>query len=167
MSASLDIEALFHSHQHELIGRLTKIVHCADIAGEIVQESYLVLTKTAQSQTIEQPRGFLFRVATNLAFDYLKHNKVVVNHVEKHGQDYPQETPSTEHIVEQQQRLEMFRKMLDELPPRCRDVFILYKVHGKSYKEIAAELSISQSGVEKHIMKGLKHFRKKIVSINS
>ena len=131
MSASLDIEALFHSHQGELIGRLTKIVHCTDIAGELVQESYLVLTKTAQSQTIQHPRGFLFRVATNLAFDYLKHNKVVVNHVEKHGQDYPQESPSTEHVVDQQQRLEMFRKMLDELPPRCRDVFILYKVHGQ------------------------------------
>ncbi len=167
MSASLDIEELFHSHHRELIGRLTKIVHCADIAGEIVQESYLVLTKTAKSQTIQQPRGFLFRVATNLAFDYLKHNKVVVNHVEKHGADYPQETHSTEHVVDQQQRLENFRKMLNELPPRCRDVFILYKVYGKSYKEIAAELNISQSGVEKHIMKGLKHFRKKIVSINN
>lgn len=163
----MNIESLFHDHQRELIGRTIKIVHCADIAGEIVQESYLILTKTSQTQTIKQPRGFLFRVARNLAFDYLKHNKVIAGHVEKYAADYQQEMPSTEHIIEQQQRLEMFKEMVDELPPRCRDVFILYKVYGKSYKEIAQELDISQSGVEKHIMKGLKYFRKKIVSINS
>jgi len=163
----VNIESLFKDHQGELIGRTVKIVHCADIASEIVQESYLILTKTSQTQIIKQPRGFLFRVARNLAFDYLKHNKVIAGHVEKYAEDYQQEMPSAEHIIEQQQRLEMFKEMVDELPPRCRDVFILYKVYGKSYKEIALELGISQSGVEKHIMKGLKHFRKKIVSINS
>ncbi len=167
MSASLDIETLFTLHQGELVGRLTKIVHCADIATDLTQESFLILTKTAKSQTIQQPRGFLFRVATNLAFDYLKHNKVIANHVEKQGDSYLQESPSAEHVAIQQQRLDLFKDMVNELPPRCRDVFILYKVQGKSYKEIAAELNISQSGVEKHIMKGLKHFRKKIVSINS
>lgn len=163
--ASLDLEALFHLHRRELIGRLTKIVRCTDIAGEIVQETYLILARTARSQTIAQPRGFLFRVATNLAFDYLKHHKIVLNHAEKHANETAAAMPSAEHVCMQHQKLEQFKAIVNELPPRCRDVFILYKVHGMSYKEIAAELQISHSGVEKHIMKALKHFRKKIVLI--
>lgn len=59
----------------------------------------------------------------------------------------------------------MFCQVVEELPPRCRDVFILYKIHGMSYKEIATELGISQSGVEKHVTKGLSHCRRKLLAL--
>lgn len=165
MSFTLDITALFNSHNRELAGHLTKIVKCNEIAAEIVQESYLILSQTAKSQAIQHPRGFLFRVATNLAFNHLKHKKVVEIHAQHQVTSLALETPSAEHDYSQHQDLEMFCQVVEELPPRCRDVFILYKIHGMSYKEIAAELGISQSGVEKHITKGLSHCRRKLLAL--
>jgi RNA polymerase sigma factor (sigma-70 family) len=164
MSSTLDIEALYRSHQHQLVGRLTKIVKCQETAAEIAQESYLVLSQTAKFHPIQSPGGFLFRIATNLAFNHLKHRKVVENYAQHKIDIDSEETPSAEHVFSQQQSLDMFCKMIEELPPRCRDAFILYKIHGMNHKEIAAELGISPSGVEKHIMKGLSHCRQKLLA---
>ena len=160
----LELEALFNQHRQELHGRLVKIVHCPETAKDIVQETFIILAKTAHSQLIEHPRAFLFRVATNLALDHIKHSKVVQRHADtssEFGDDH--EAPSPERILTQQERLLQFKSIVEELPPRCRDAFILYKVHGLTYREIAAELDISQSGVEKHIMKGLAHCRRRFL----
>jgi len=166
MSFTLDIEALYRSHQHQLVGRLTKIVNCKEIANELVQESYLILSQTAKSQPIQYPSGFLFRIATNLAFNHLKHRKVVETYAQHQINTVSEETPSAEHVFSQHQSLEIFCLIIEELPPRCRDAFILYKVHGMNHKEIASELGISLSGVEKHIMKGLSHCRLKLLAHN-
>ncbi len=42
-----------------------------------------------------------------------------------------------------------------DCPTQCRRVFVLKKIYGLSQEEIAAELGIAQSTVEKHIAKGL------------
>jgi RNA polymerase sigma-70 factor (ECF subfamily) len=163
MFFTLDIEALYYSHQHLLTGHLTKIVNCKEVAAELTQESYLILSQTAKSQVIENPGAFLFQTATNLAFNHLRHRKVTDDYTQHKINTITEHTPSTEHVFSKQQSLEQFCQIIDELPPRCRDVFILYKIHGMSYKEIAAELGISVSGVEKHIMKGLSHVRQKLL----
>ena len=161
----MELESLFNQHQQELHGRLVKIVHCSETAKDIIQETFIILAKTARSQLIEHPRAFLFRVATNLALDHIKHDKVIQRHAADAGADFgeSQESPSPESILTQQERLQQFKSIVEELPPRCRDAFILYKVHGLTYREIAAELGISQSGVEKHIMKGLAHCRRRFL----
>lgn len=160
----MELEALFNQHRQELHGRLVKIVHCPETAKDIIQETFIILAKTARSQLIEHPRAFLFRVATNLAFDYIKHHKVVQRHADASVEFKDAlEAPSPERILTQQERLQQFKTIVEELPPRCRDAFILYKVHGLTYREIAVELGISQSGVEKHIMKGLAHCRRRFL----
>jgi RNA polymerase sigma-70 factor (ECF subfamily) len=56
----------------------------------------------------------------------------------------------------------MLHQTIDELPQSCRDAFILHKLRGLSYREIAQLLDISESAVEKHIIKGLKHCRNRL-----
>lgn len=163
LSPILDIGALFGAYQSELLIHLTKIVKCNETAADLTQESYLILYKTAQQQTIEHPRGFLYRIATHLAFNHLRHNKVINAHC-LHSAGDDAYSPSTEHWVSQQQRLERFVQIVAELPPRCRDVLILYKVHGMSHKAIAQELGVSVSGVEKHLAKGLGFVRQRLLA---
>ena len=158
-----DINALFDAHQAELIGHLNKIVKCSDTAADLAQESYLILFKTAQQQTIRHPRGFLYRIAVNLALNHLRRSKVAERYVQYLVTD-EQENPSTEQLVMQQQRLQRFIRAVEALPPRCRDVIILDKIHGMSRKEIARELGITVSGVEKHITKGLSLVRQQLLN---
>lgn len=158
-----NLQALFSAHQTELIQHVTQIVKCPETAADLTQESYLILSQTVQTQTIQHPRGFLFKVAINLAFNHLRRNKVAEANAPYLAIE-PQETPSAEHLVIQQQRLERFQAIIDQLPPRRRDVFILHKIHGLSHKEIADELNMTASGVEKHLSKGMIFCRRQLMA---
>lgn len=63
---SVDITAVYLAYRRELVNYMSRIVLCREIAQDIVQESYLVLTKTNADSLVEQPRAFLYRIATNL-----------------------------------------------------------------------------------------------------
>jgi RNA polymerase sigma factor (sigma-70 family) len=156
---NLDISSVYQLYRKELINYLTRIVYCRDTAQDLVQESYLILSRVAAEQVIEQPRGFLYRTANNLALDHLRHHKVVVRHAELENRDEGPQTSSIEQTLSKEQWLGLLRQAISELPPRCRDAFILHKVRGLSYRETANMLDISESAVEKHIIKGLQHCR--------
>ncbi|MDO9104636.1 MAG: RNA polymerase sigma factor [Methylovulum sp.] len=158
----LDITALYQLYRNELVNYLFRMVNCYETAQDLVQESYLVLARTASVEVINQPRGFLYRTASNLAFDHLRHNKVVMRHTEVIAANDEPEQVSIESELSKTQWRTLLGVAIAELPPRCRDAFILHKLHGLSYREVAQRLDISESAVEKHITKGLKHCRKRL-----
>lgn len=158
----MNVEAIYLNHQSELQFHLTRIVNCPDIAADLAQESFIIFFREAQKQTIDHPRGFLFRVAKNLAYDHIKHRKVTENYVQTKEQSLPppSEFPSAEKLVSIDERLAAITRILDELPLRTREIFILNRVYGMTYTETAQELGISDSAVEKHMAKALLHCRK-------
>ena len=161
---SLSIETLYLKHKSELICHVFQILQCPDIAADIVQESFIKFSFEVEKQLIEHPRSYLFSMARNLALDYLKHQKVTTNHAQSQDPVLMPvtESASLEQLAEEQQKLEILRSVINELPPRCRQAFTLHNIHGLSYSEIARALDISESGVEKHIMKGLLHCRQRM-----
>lgn len=159
---SLDINTLYQLHCKELLHHLLRFVKCPETAQDLVQESYLVLVRTSANTTIEYPRGFLYRTASNLALDHLRHNKVVESHQEiAQSAEQPLQADAESEIADRQWQA-MLHQVIAELPPRCRDVFILHKLRGFNYREIAQLLDISESAVEKHIIKGLQHCRDRL-----
>jgi RNA polymerase sigma factor (sigma-70 family) len=158
----LDINALYTLHRKELVNHLLRIVKCPETAQDLVQESYMILARTADDALIEHPRGFLYRTAGNLALDHLRHNKIVARHVEAELANEAVAQSSVESELSKAQWQALLHSAIDELPPRCRDVFILHKIRGMSYREVATMLEISESAVEKHIIKGLLHCRKRL-----
>jgi RNA polymerase sigma factor (sigma-70 family) len=157
---SLDLSALYLSCHKDLTSYLSNLLHCQDTAEDIAHEAFIALGKVTQQSKVVHPRGFLFRTAGNLAVDYLRHNQVINRHVDKDfaWREEPQQA-SPEQEVAYEERLALLKQTIAELPPRTRDVFILHKLHDYSYREIAAMLNITESGVEKHISKGLKYCR--------
>lgn len=158
----MNLEAVYRNHQSELKLHLARIVDCPDIAAELVQECFIIFSKEIQKQVIEHPRGFLFRTAKNLAYDHIKHRKVA----EKHQSTtlapiLNEEAPSAERLVETDEKLTIVSSIVDELPERTRHAFILSRVYGMTYAEIARELNISDSAVEKLLSRALLHCRKK------
>ena len=63
--------------------------------------------------------------------------------------------PSAEALADLQQRLRAMQKVIDALPPRCRDVFWLCRVEGCTQPEIAQRLGISLNMVERHMIRAL------------
>ncbi|MDP2097894.1 MAG: RNA polymerase sigma factor [Methylobacter sp.] len=158
----MNAEAIYLNHQSELQFHLTRIVDCPEIAADLAQESFIIFFREAQKQTIDHPRGFLFRIAKNLAYDHIKHRKVTENYAQTKEQSLPppSEFPSAEKLVSINERLAAITQILDKLPLRTREIFILNRVYGMTYAEIAKERGISDSAVEKHMAKALLHCRK-------
>jgi RNA polymerase sigma-70 factor (ECF subfamily) len=157
----LNVEAIYLNHQSELQFHLTRIVDCPDIAADLVQESFIIFFREVQKQAIDHPRGFLFRIAKNLAYDHIKHRKVTENYQQTKEQTLPppSESPSAEALVSVDERLAAITRILDELPMRTREIFVLNRVYGMTYAETAMKLGISDSAVEKHMAKALLHCR--------
>ncbi|MAZ89474.1 MAG: hypothetical protein CL693_17720 [Cellvibrionaceae bacterium] len=55
---------------------------------------------------------------------------------------------------------------MDDLPIKCRQAFLLHRVKGLSYNDIAHEMGVSVSSVEKYILQALKHSRAVLKELN-
>ncbi|MEX2453900.1 MAG: sigma-70 family RNA polymerase sigma factor [Rhodospirillaceae bacterium] len=67
-----------------------------------------------------------------------------------------------EAVAAGRERLAILSHAVDELPPRCREVFLLSRLDGLSNGEIAQRLGISRNMVEKHIIKAMVHCRRRL-----
>jgi|AGTN01.2.fsa_nt_gi RNA polymerase sigma factor, sigma-70 family len=158
MSAVVDATLLsvFERSYEELVGFVAAKVGCAATAADIVQETYLRIA-AAPAEGIDHPRSFMYRVAGNLAIDHLRQQqsraKYVVN-LELPEALHPA-TPSVEEQILQRERLVRLVRAIRELPPRCREVFILRRVENLHQSEIAERLGISRNMVEKHLRHAL------------
>lgn len=128
---------------------------------DIVQETYVRLCQVNNESSIHSPKSFIFTTARNLALDYQKQANVrLVDKVD--------DWQLFEEILNVDAKDEVYQKVetnkdfthfcdaIRQLPTQTRKVFVLKKVYGYSQKEIAHELSLSESTIEKHISNGTK-----------
>jgi len=81
---------------------------------------------------------------------------VFAEHAPEHPEEHVTETQHREHVNAQEKKLE---DALNQLPPACKDVFLLVKLHGLSYRQAADQLAISIKTVENQMGKALRIFR--------
>jgi RNA polymerase sigma-70 factor, ECF subfamily len=155
------LSALFLSHQKDLVQFLTYKVRCAETAADLTQETYLRIAHHPDVGNIENMRAYLFRIANNLALDYLR------SQTRRHQRDAGPVTeniicrqPEPDTVLSDHQQLEFLEQAIYGLPPKCREVFLMNRVEGKSYTEISKELAISPRTVESHMRKALDQIRK-------
>jgi len=135
---------------------------CPQLAEEVVQETWMRLQRISTTAPLQQPRDYLFRIASNLAIDHLRADKTRSQYAGM-GNELPDEVscqlPLPDQVLDGQQRLQILLMAVEELPPRCREVFSLHKLEGLSHGEVAEKLGISKNMVEKHVIRGLSHCR--------
>ena len=125
---------------------------------DIAQEAFLRAYTVERSRPIEQPKSFLFRIAKHLALSQLtRKSRQITDYIEDFDDSgVVQLESSAEEEISGRQILGLHCEAVAELSPQCRQVYLLRKVHGFSHKEIAAELGIAVSTVEKHLMKAVE-----------
>lgn len=155
------LSLFFLQHQKDLMQFLTYKVQCAETATDLTQETYLRLVRHRKVDTIENMRAYLFRIANNLALDHLRSR---TRQLQRDGgpvtDDLICEAPEPESVLADRQQLEMLERIIYDLPPKCREVFLMCRVEGKSYAEIGDALTISPRTVESHMRKAMEQIRK-------
>ena len=128
---------------------------------DIVQETYVRVCQFEKKGKIREPRSFLFKTAKNLALDHVKRaeSRLVVSVEEIAESEFhepDQLVDETFNRVASDKEFCQFCEAVRHLPVQCRRAFVLKKVYGCSQREIAREMNISESTVEKHIAQGIK-----------
>ncbi|HTJ19441.1 MAG TPA: RNA polymerase sigma factor [Steroidobacteraceae bacterium] len=155
MSARSDVvERLFTAHRTALLQYLTRLLHSAEDAEEIVQETYIrVLKLDDLSHLDSEVRRFLFRIATNLARDRFRQRKARAHdaHVPFDMLELEGSSEAPEEIVDWDAGMVVLKQALLDLPPRHRQVFLLHVTENMSYRTIAKHLGVSTKTVERDL----------------
>ena len=160
MPHSQKIFTLYMSLRDALARAVAGIVPPKEIE-DIVQETYVRACKIDNLDDIKTPRAFLFKTARNLALDYIKkaENRLIIN-IETENEAYYDTVKTanndTFEEVATNEEFALFCEAVRHLPTQTRRVFVLKKVYGHTQKEIAQEMNLSESTIEKHISLGIK-----------
>lgn len=125
---------------------------------DVVQESYAALASMNEVGRIRHPRAYLFRVAQSVILQHLRRAQIVsieaVAEVDRLEVSHNELSPERHTMAHQE--LHRMGMLIATLPNKCRQAFVLRKIHGLSQREIAQRMRISESTVEKHIAKGVR-----------
>jgi len=156
---------LFAQHARAVKRYLFGIIPKIDIAEDLTQEAFVRLQSSSRNH-LESPRGFLFRTAHNLALDHLRRDRrVPIDELDDiTTASLADAGPSPEEQVAARQELAIMRAIILELPPKCRQVFLLVRLEGLSHRDVAAEMGMSQTMVRKYLARAVDHIQKRVGS---
>jgi len=135
---------------------LTRELRNPEDAADIAQSSFLrVYSHALDAPTqIHSPRAWMFRTAKHLCIDRARHQQIIDAWAnERVALLADAIAPSAETIVHHRQLAARVLAVLEALPPRRRDVFVLSRVYGYSREDIARELHITEAAVAKHVVR--------------
>ncbi|QLL12023.1 RNA polymerase sigma factor [Pseudomonas chlororaphis] len=147
---------VFLTQRVSLLRTLDRMVNNPSTAEDLLQETYLRVTRALSERAIDHLEPFVFQTARNLALDHLRARRIQARTL---LEDVPLDVvesvaaplSSAEDAAHAEQLLERLNMSLAQLSRRQQQIFILSRLHGHSYLEIAQKLEVSQSTVQKEL----------------
>ena len=153
----LSVQNTIRRYHDSLIQFLRQRLRVPEDALDVAQEAYIRLMQYQDSRQIRSPSSMLFRIAMNVANDLGRAElaRGVPNQCSLDDLDIASDEPSAERQITARQDLALLYTVIEQLPPKCRQVFLLSRVRRMTYGEIAEHCGISRKMVEKHISHAL------------
>lgn len=159
------LEQLFRQHESELRAFLQVRLGSRADSEDIIQDLFCKLIRVSglstQINPHLNPRAYLFTIANNLLIDHLRKRSVRQAHeMEQEGglSDVPVHV-TPESIVAAHQDLSWVTGVLKQLTPKCRTAFVLKRFQHMGIREIALNMGISESRVNKYIGRAMQALR--------
>jgi RNA polymerase sigma-70 factor (ECF subfamily) len=141
-----------------LLPSIMKKSQCKSLAQDILHDGFLCFAISSNPNRLQQPNAYLRRIVQNLAFEKYRKDTYLQNYLDTIAFDEAT-IPSPEHLADIKQRLVLLEQIIQDLPVRCREVFVLYRIEGHSQTDIADSLSISLNMVERHLIRAMLDIR--------
>ncbi len=153
-------EALNHSFRPSLQRFFSRRVRNGSEIDDMVQDVFARLLKRGEDvASLEHLGGYVFQTAGSVLNDYLRHRRS--HHADSHDEfdegRHGDVDFSPEHVLLERERLARATAVLLKLPERTRVIFVLRRLEGMRYRDIAARLGISVSAIEKHMERAVAH----------
>lgn len=153
------LKRLYLANSRALQDYLTHRLRDPVAAADLTQEAFLRLAETGGATALVNGRAYLFRTAHNLAVDHVRRaaHRLTGQADETWLAGIPDEAEQPDEAVVARQRLERLRAIVDELPEQRRRIFVMAKIEGLTYGEVADRMGVSESTVQKHLAMALAH----------
>lgn len=150
---------LEHYHR-ELLNFLARQVRDRHAAADLAQESYVrVLTLQQGGQVVRDVRALLYRTARNLVIDqhrravHRQHDPLDALEEADHPASPAHQQP--EEVLAYEQQARALVRVIEALPPRCREAFVLNRFEGWPHQQVAEHMGISKNMVAQHVARAL------------
>ena len=138
---------------------------CGNVAQaeDLVQEAFIKLWENCAKVPQTKAKSFLYTVCNNSFLNEIAHQKVVLKFAKKATPNINEQSP--EYVLEEKEFEQKLQKALSNLTEAQRTAFLMNRIEGKKYREIAEILEISVKAVEKRMSQALESLRKEIKNI--
>jgi len=141
-----------------------KYVSDIDKARSLVQQVFVdIWVKREKLEVSRSAKAYMYNAVRNKSIDYLRKEKNTIQITEKI--ENIREVPFHD-LIEETEQINQINNLINELPDKCREIFIMCRFEGMKYKQIAEKLDISIKTVEMQMGIALKKIRKKLSDQN-
>ena len=150
------VTQIFERFRRPLLRYLKDLLSRREDAEDVLQDTYArLLTVTDLDRSGGRVRAYVYKIATNLAYDRFRQRRAHGEHSDEALAGLVAGEPSPDGVVAFEQALALVKRALLELKPRCRQVFLLRSYAELSYEEIGLRLGLSKRTVEREMQHAL------------
>jgi RNA polymerase sigma-70 factor (ECF subfamily) len=150
-------ESLYRDHHSWLRSWLNRRIGCRESAGDLSHDVFVRLLGRSDATQIQDPRAYLARMAHGLVIDRYRRQRVEAACLEALASLPESLMPSAEDQLLMVEALARMDALLDKLKPRTRQIFLMSRLEGLGYDDIAGQLGVSRSTVQKELAHALRH----------
>ena len=125
---------------------------------DIVQEAYSRIARLEDFRHISNAKAYFLEVARNVLFEQSRRSRIIrIDTIaELEGPNTADDSPDQERVAIGRDEVARLKRLIDALPDRCREMFVLCKIEGLSQKQIAKRLGVTENTVETQVGRGLR-----------
>ncbi|WP_299580379.1 RNA polymerase sigma-70 factor [uncultured Sunxiuqinia sp.] len=158
---SAAFDALFALYASKLFNFVNKYLDLKEEAEEIVQDVFLNLWKHKKEIRSEKAfKSYLYQIALNNIRNYFNKKLVQEKHKQLIAQNYLFEKESDADELDYESVIKEVDQLIDQLPPKRKEIFLLSRKEGLDISEIANYLNISEATVKNQITSAVAFLKK-------
>jgi len=160
-------DSLFEVYSQKLYGFALKYFKNESDAEELVQEVFVKVWENRQTLKSELSfKSYLFTIALNQIRKYFNKKATSLRYLESLQNEPEFSDNQAINDDNYESALTQIKLIIEQMPPRRREIFTKSKMEGKSSKEIATELNISAGTVDNQVSDALRFIRTRLKSEN-
>lgn len=153
---------IFYHYTPRIHPLIKKIIRSEHVTEEIIQDVFVSLWKNREKLVeIDNYAAYIFTVATNITFNYLKFKARKERHLNE-AQLESDFTNNTLETIDLHETRELVGQLIRQLPPQKKLIYKLTREEGLSHDQIARRLNISKNTVKNHLVETLKFLRENL-----
>ena len=156
-------ELVFHRYKGKLYDFIRRSLPADGDAESMVQEIFMKLwINRHQLDPGKSLNAFLYTIARNELFGHLRKMLVRRKHLEELNFSMETSSETTQRQIDYEELKALVSELVGSMPEKRKEVFLLSRNEGLSYKEIAARLGISENTVDSQIRKALDYLKENL-----